>query len=120
MAQYLYLIYGDEAEAAKATQEDWALMMKAHTEFAEQVTKLGGNILGGEALEASSTATAVRSNGAGKHAVTDGPFAETKEQLGGYYVIEAKDLDEAISFAKILPSPNGGVEVRPIMDLSGG
>lgn len=117
MAEYLYLIYGDEAEAAKATPEDWQLMMKAHNEFSAQVEKLGGSILGGNALEGTNTATSVRSNGA---AITDGPFAETKEQLGGYYLIEAKDLDQALAFAKILPAPNGGVEVRPIMDTSGG
>jgi hypothetical protein len=120
MAQYLYLIYNDESSFADATDEDWQLMLKAHGEFAEQVGKLGGTILGGNALAATSMATSVRGNGAGKHAVTDGPFVETKEALGGYYLIEASDLDQAIAFAKILPAPSGGVEVRPIVDTSGG
>ncbi len=119
MAQYLYLIYGDESAYAGATQEDWALMLKAHGEFSEQVVKMGGTVVEGNALEASSTATSVRGQG-GNHVVTDGPFVETKEALGGYYLIEAKDLDQAIAFAKILPAPNGGVEVRPIADTSGG
>jgi hypothetical protein len=119
MAQYMYLIYGDESEYAKATEEDWALMMKAHGEFAEQVTKLGGTISSGEALAPTNTATSVRVQSGGSRAVTDGPFAETKEALGGYYVIDAKDLDQAVSFAKILPT-NGCIEVRPVVDTSGG
>ena len=119
MAQYMFLIYGDESEYADATPEDWALMLKAHGEFAEQVATLGGTIAEGNALAPTPTATSVRVQGAGSRAVTDGPFAETKEALGGYYVIEAKDLDQAIAFAKILPT-SGGVEVRPVIDTSGG
>lgn len=119
MAQYMYLIYGDEAEQAKATEEDWALMMKAHGEFAEQVAKLGGMIAEGNALAPTTTATSVRVQSGGSRSVTDGPFAETKEALGGYYVIDAIDLDQAISFAKILPT-TGCVEVRPVVDTSGG
>lgn len=119
MAQYMYLIFGDEAEMAGATQEDWALMLKAHSEFAEQVTKLGGTIADGNALASTPSATTVRGQSTGAASVTDGPFAETKEALGGYYVIEAKDLDQAIAFAKLVPT-NGGVEVRPVVDTSGG
>jgi len=117
MTQYLYLIYGPEADQANSTPEDWELMMKAHNEFSEQVAKLGGTIVGGEALQDTSTATTVRGQLSGSTSVTDGPFAESKEALGGYYVIEAKDLDQAISFAKILPT-TGGVEVRPIQPTS--
>lgn len=62
----------------------------------------------------------MRGDGAGGHIVTDGPFAETKEALGGYYLIEAGDLDQALEFAKLCPAPFGGVEVRPLMDVSGG
>ena len=119
MAEYMYLIYGDESAVADATEEDWALMMKAHGEFAEQVTKLGGTITHGDALAPTPTATSVRVQSGGTHAVTDGPFVETKEALGGYYIIEAKDLDQAIAFAKLLPT-TGGVEVRPVIDTSGG
>ncbi len=119
MAQYMYLIFGDESEMANATQEDWALMLKAHGEFAEQVTKLGGTITHGDALAPTAAATSVRGQSTGSPSVTDGPFVETKEALGGFYLIDAKDLDQAIAFAKLLPT-NGGVEVRPVVDTSGG
>ena len=74
----------------------------------------GGKILGGDALQPTSTATSIRDD-----VVTDGPFAETKEALGGFYLIEARDLDHALEIAKLCPAPFGGVEVRPIMDTSG-
>ena len=106
MAQYLMLIYEDEAgwqaggpvaEAASA----------AHTAFG---AKYGGNaMVGGAALQSTSTATTIRGG-----VVSDGPFAETKEVLGGYYLIEADDLDAALAIAKEVPAPFGGVEVRPV------
>jgi hypothetical protein len=74
----------------------------------------GGKILGGEALQ--PTATSIRDDG---QAVTDGPFVETKEALGGFYLVEAADLDQALAFARLCPAPGGGVELRPIMDTSG-
>ena len=88
--------------------------MQAHGRFSEQVVELGGKIVGGEALQPTATATSIRGD-----VVTDGPFAETKEALGGYYLIEAADLDQALAIAKVCPAPYGGVEVRPIMDTSG-
>jgi hypothetical protein len=72
-------------------------------------------VKGGEALQSVSTATTVRPDGAGGFTVTDGPFVESKEALGGYYLVEAADLDEAIELAKQVPVLNGGLEVRPIM-----
>jgi hypothetical protein len=76
-----------------------------------------GHMLGGEALEPVETATTLRVR-AGKVSVTDGPFAETKEQLAGFYLVEARDLDEALSIAaKIPPAREGSVEVRPVRDL---
>ena len=72
-------------------------------------------IKGGNALQSASTATSVRPNGAGTFTVTDGPFVETKEALGGYYLVEAADLDEAVALAKQIPATGGGLEVRPIM-----
>lgn len=69
---------------------------------------------GGNALQPTGTATAVRKDSSGAFAITDGAFAETKEALGGYYLIDAADLDEAIAVAKQVPAPFGGVEVRPI------
>jgi hypothetical protein len=89
--------------------------MEAHGRFAEQVVAQGGKILGGDALQPTATATSIRGD-----VVTDGPFAETKEALGGFYLIEARDLDHALAIGKLCPAPYGGVEVRPIMDTSGG
>jgi hypothetical protein len=85
--------------------------------FTEDITKSGKN-KGGNALQGIATATTVRVRN-GKTTVTDGPFAETKEQLGGYYLVEAKDLDEAISIAARIPgSKHGSIEVRPIMKFN--
>ena len=115
MAEYLILIYEDETAYAEPTPEVWETAMRAHTRFMEQIAELGGKNLGGNALMPSSTATSIRGD-----VVTDGPFAETKEGLGGYYLIEANDLDQALAIAKLCPAPTGGVEVRPVMDTSGG
>jgi hypothetical protein len=116
MAKYLILIYGQESAAAP-TPEQWDWMMQAHGQFAQAVDQQGGKILGGEALQPTATAISVRSDG---QAVTDGPFAAAKEALGGFYLVEATDLDQALAFAKLCPAPDGGVELRPIMDTSGG
>jgi hypothetical protein len=110
MGQYLILIYEREVDWSTATQDDFDAAMKAHGRFAEQVVELGAKVVGGEALQPTATATSIRGD-----VVTDGPFAETKEALGGYYLIEAKDLDQALAVAKLCPAPRGGVEVRPIM-----
>jgi hypothetical protein len=106
MAQYLVLLYEDEAgwQAGGPAAEAG---LKAHKEFAQ---KHGDVLRGGNALQPTSTATTIRDG-----VVTDGPFAETKEALGGFYLIEADDLDQALAVAKDVPAPFGGVEVRPIM-----
>jgi hypothetical protein len=114
MTEYLILIYEQESGYANGGQEAWEAVGKAHTRFAEQVVEKGGKIIGGNALQPTTTATSIRSD-----VVTDGPFTETKEALGGYYLIEARDLDHALAIAKLCPAPYGGVEVRPIMDVSG-
>jgi len=75
-------------------------------------------IRGGNALQSAATATSIRPGPADSSTVTDGPFAETKEALGGYYLIEAADLDEALAVAKQVPTRFGGVEVRPVWDMS--
>jgi hypothetical protein len=113
MSQYLVLIYGDEKASAEAGQGFWDDMHKGHGEFAE---KNGPALAGGNALQGSDTATSIRATSGG-FTVTDGPFLETKEALGGYYLIEAGNLDEAIAIAKDVPMPNGGVEIRPIQVL---
>jgi hypothetical protein len=115
MAEYLILIYENESSYAEQSPEVWETAMKAHNRFAEQVVEQGAKMLGGNALQPSTTATSIRGD-----VVTDGPFAETKEGLGGYYLIEAADLDQALAIGKLCPAPYGGVEVRPIMDTSGG
>ena len=110
MSQYLILIYEDEA--AYGSEQVYTEVMGAHNVFAEHN---GAALRGGNALESTSTATTIRADGADGFTVTDGPFAETKEALGGYYLIEAADLDEAIAIGKQVPARFGGVEVRPIM-----
>jgi hypothetical protein len=106
MAQYLVLIYEDEA-GWQAGGEAVEAGMKAHTDFGN---KHAAVLRGGQALQPTSTATTIRDG-----EVTDGPFVESKEALGGYYLIEADDLDQALAVAKEVPAPFGGVEVRPIM-----
>jgi hypothetical protein len=115
MAQYAILIYESESGYAEGGEEVWREVSEAHNRFAAQVAQKGGAIVGGDALEPTATATSIRGD-----LVTDGPFAETKEALGGFYLIEARDLDHAIEIARLCPARFGGVEVRPIMDTSGG
>jgi hypothetical protein len=114
--QYLLLIYSDESDKKSATQADIDQMMREYGAFTASIVKTG-NMKGGDALQPTSTATTVRVR-EGKTLTTDGPFAETREQLGGYYLIEAKDLDEAIKIAARVPTArNGSIEVRPVVEL---
>ena len=110
MPQYVVLIYEDESGFEREGAGE--LAMADHMGFAE---KNGPTIRGGNALQPAATATTIRGFGADDFTVTDGPFVETKEALGGFYVIEAADLDEAIEIAKQVPARYGGVEVRPVM-----
>jgi hypothetical protein len=115
--KYLLLIYCDEASDARRSKEELDAEMGAYWAFTEEVQKAGVSP-GGEALHPTSTATTVRTRN-GKLTTTDGPFAETKEQLGGYYVIEAKNLDEAIKWAAKIPHASiGSIEIRPVVDFS--
>ncbi|MGC2484738.1 MAG: YciI family protein [Acidimicrobiales bacterium] len=111
MSEYLILIYGDESHWASPSADMTTKMMKGHEEFGK---RNGSSIRGGNALQPTRTATSLREVSPGEFVVTDGAFAETKEALAGYYVVEAANLDEAIALAKQVPSPNGGLEVRPI------
>ena len=111
MAQYLILIYEDESQYATASPQVLDEIMQAHNEFAAQVETHGAKLLGGNALQSTGTATSIR----GGSEVTDGPFVETKEVLGGYYVVDAPDLDAALAVGKLCPARFGGVEVRPVM-----
>ncbi|MGD0117234.1 MAG: YciI family protein [Candidatus Binatus sp.] len=111
--EYLLLIYNSEVDGKKMSAAEQGQIYQEYMAFTQDITKSGKN-KGGNALEQTPTATTVRVRN-GKTVVTDGPFAETKEQLGGYYLVEAKDLDEAISIAARIPgAKNGSIEVRPI------
>ena len=111
MTQYMILIYEDEAQYGSAPPDVVGEISQEHTDFMAAVEQHGGKLLGGEALQPTSTATSVR---AGSE-VTDGPFVETKEALGGFYLLEAPDLDTALAIGKLCPARFGGVEVRPVM-----
>jgi hypothetical protein len=114
--RYMALIYTDEVKSAPATPEEGQKLMAAYYAFGEEAGKAG--VLGpGDALEDTNTATTVRVRN-GERLVTDGPFAETKEQLGGFYILNCKDLDEAIHWAAKIPAAlHGSIEVRPIMEF---
>ena len=112
--KYLLLIYESEASFAGMSGEEQGTIFEEYMDYTRGIRK-SGNYIGGEALQAISTATTVRVKD-GKTITTDGPFAETREQLGGYYLVEAKDLDEAIKLATGIPaSRTGSIEVRPIL-----
>jgi len=112
--QYLLLIYGNEEYFGKLTEAERNGVMREYSEFTKSIAQ-SGHLRGGNELQPVARATTVRIRDK-KRSVTDGPFAETKEQLGGYYLIEAKDLEEAISVAARIPSVRwGAIEVRPII-----
>jgi hypothetical protein len=112
--QYLLLIYSNEGQWVKQSAGERDKMLQEYGEFTGSIAK-SGHYKGGNELDTTSKATTVRVRD-GKRVVTDGPFAETKEQLGGYYLIEAGDLDEAIGIAARIPSARmGSIEVRPII-----
>lgn len=114
--QYLLLIYGDEKLTMKMSDNERGAMFKQYGELTESIVKTG-QYRAGDALQPTSTATTVRVR-EGKTLTTDGPFAETKEQLGGYYLVEAKDLDEATGIAARIPHARlGSIEVRPIRPM---
>jgi hypothetical protein len=115
VAQYAILIYVDEAASEGVGADEFQRMMGDYQAFNEANT---GALRGGNKLAPTATATTIRRDAAGRPVVTDGAFAETKEALGGYYLIEAADLDEAIAIARQVPVRFGGVEVRPVEVLS--
>ncbi len=116
LKRYIALIYTDESRDASATPEDFQKIMAAYNAYSEEIRK-AGVMEAGDALDGTNTATTVRVRN-GQRLTTDGPFAETKEQLGGFYILKCKDLDEAINWASKIPATEyGSVEVRPIMDF---
>jgi hypothetical protein len=111
--KYILLIYGDEKEWTSLSREELEKVYAAHGAYGEEMTK-AGVMRGGAELQPTSTATSLRFTGERPKTV-DGPFAETKEQLGGYYIIEVDNLDQAIHWAGKMPYMTGGtVEIRPL------
>ena len=114
--KYLCLIYEEEKLWQKMPKPEAEKIFGEYFAFGDSIRK-SGHYVGGNALQPTSAATTVRVRG-GKVSTTDGPFAETKEQLGGYYLLEAKDLNDAIQVAARIPGARmGGVEVRPVMEI---
>jgi hypothetical protein len=114
--RYLLLIYGDEQAQAGMTEAEGAAQAEAYNNFTKDIVD-HGLMQGGEALQPTSTATTVRVRN-DETLTTDGPFAETKEQLGGFYLVDCKDLDEAIETAARIPGArDGSIEVRPVMEF---
>lgn len=116
--QYLALIYAEDGAGPNPGDPDWDAYMAGYF-AANDAYKKAGVFRGGEALQPTSTATSVRIRN-GKTETMDGPFAETKERLGGYYLLDCKDLDQAIEMAALIPTAkHGTIELRPIMHIPG-
>ena len=114
--KYLCLIYDEEKKLEKMSKEEGDQFMGEYFAFTDGIKKNGQHVAS-EALQPVNTATTIRMRN-GKLSTTDGPFAETKEQLGGFYILKCKDLDEAIEWASKIPaSEYGSIEVRPIMEF---
>lgn len=108
------LIYTEEREEQRLSQDEWQAVLRKHREFATKHLQI---VLAGEAFESVHTAKALRQHG-GRLAVSAGPSVETKQQLGGFYLIETDSLDQALEVARDLPiGSNTSIEVRPVMDL---
>ena len=114
--KYMLLIYDNEQVWAQMSAAEQGRLFGEYMKFTEEITA-SGHYIAGDPLQPVATATSVRVRN-DKQLVTDGPFAETQEQLGGYYLVEARDLNEAIGIAARIPSVRlGTIEVRPIMDI---
>jgi hypothetical protein len=115
--QYLLLIYDNEKVFETMPKPELGALMADYNAFSADIAK-SGHLVGGNRLQSVTTATTVRIRD-GKNQITDGPFAETREQLGGYYLIEATDLDEATKIALRIPSARiGSIEIRPVWSMS--
>jgi hypothetical protein len=118
--RYMLLIYSDEAKMAQMPQEEMEIIKAGHRAVMDETAKLG-IYRGAEPLKPTATATTVRTK-EGKPLIIDGPFAETKEQLAGYYILDCNDLDDAIKWASKIPTAckggEGCVEIRPIFPMS--
>ena len=115
--RYMLTLIGEENDWQDSSPEEMEAMMSAWSAFDSELTQAGA-LVAGEALQQSATATTIRIGDDGDRTVTDGPFAETKEQVGGFYLLECADLDEALAWARKVPLADGAVEVRAVVDLS--
>jgi len=112
--RYALLIHSEDELSSQMSEEEQDALLSAYGAFSERFKE---KILGGDALQGIATATTVRVRG-GKTLTTDGPFAETKEQLGGYYLVRCDNLDEAVEIASHIPDAvRGSIEVRPVMEF---
>ena len=114
--KYMLTLIGEEGGWDAVTPEQMQAEMSRWEAFGKELEQAGA-FIAGEGLQESATATTVRLEG-DERLVTDGPFAETKEQVGGFYLLECENLDEAIAWAKKVPLSGGGIEVRPVMDYT--
>ncbi|MCX6396568.1 MAG: YciI family protein [Propionibacteriales bacterium] len=119
MTEYAVLLPGDETRWAQATPEQQAEMFGRHMKFAELLEARGHQVVGGNELQPSSTARTVTGT-LDNVSITDGPYAESAEQLGGYYIVKTDNLDDLLQVCGILADGDASVEVRPTVDHSGG
>jgi hypothetical protein len=112
--KYMLTIIGTEGGTEDASPEEMQAVLGRWNDVTEEMQRAGA-FVAGAALQPSETATTVRAQGFDERIVSDGPYAETKEQVGGFYLLECDNLDEALEWAKKLPKQEGGVEVRPVM-----
>jgi hypothetical protein len=115
--RYMFSLFGEEGGWQDTSPEDMKAEMDRWEAFGREAVE-AGVMVGGDALQESDTATTLRIQQQAEPIVSDGPFAETKEQLGGYYVLDCKDLDEALTWARKIPLSSGAIEVRPVMDYT--
>jgi hypothetical protein len=115
--KYLLALFGEEGGMEDASPEEMKAVMDRWAAYGQEAVEKRA-FIAGEGLQESTTASTVKIKEGEPPRVTDGPFAESKEQLGGFYLLECKDLDEALEYAKKIPFQNGSVEVRPVMDYS--
>jgi hypothetical protein len=117
--RYMFILIGEEGDQQdQMSPEQMQEVMDMWSKYSQDLSEAGAYVAG-EGLQPSPTATTLKVEGPGEHVVTDGPYAETKEQVGGFYVIECENLDEALEWARKVPLQAGGsIEVRPVMDFS--
>lgn len=119
MPKYLMLIVEDQSAYGNASEAEFAEAMQMHGDFAKAVADAGATVLGGEALQPPATASYLRGTRTPAVAAVDNPLPDLKETLGGYYLVDAKDDAQALELAKLCPSPQGYVELRPVWEFEG-